>query len=57
MNNPYPYSLDNKRYTTWNYYLKTHYGTKVCKVPLNAGFTCPNRDGSNQLEDVHSAAH
>lgn len=46
MNNPYPYSLDNKRYTTWNYYLKTHYGTKVCKVPLNAGFTCPNRDGS-----------
>ncbi|MBE6108116.1 MAG: TIGR01212 family radical SAM protein [Erysipelotrichaceae bacterium] len=46
MNNPFPYSLDNKRYHTWNYYLKTHYGTKVCKVPLNAGFTCPNRDGS-----------
>ena len=46
MNNPYSYSLDNKRYTTWNYYLKTHYGHKVCKVPLNAGFTCPNRDGS-----------
>ncbi len=46
MNNPFPYSLDNKRYHTWNYYLKTHYGTKVCKVPLNAGFTCPNRDGT-----------
>ncbi len=45
MNNPFPYSLDNKRYQTWNYYLKTHYGCKVCKVPLNAGFTCPNRDG------------
>ena len=49
MNNPFPYSLDNKRYQTWNYYLKTHYGCKVCKVPLNAGFTCPNRDGSKSI--------
>lgn len=49
MNNPFPYSFDNKRYHTWNYYLKTHYGSKVCKVPLNAGFTCPNRDGSKGL--------
>ena len=46
MHNPFPYSLDNKRYHTWNYYLKSHFGHKVCKVPLNAGFTCPNRDGS-----------
>lgn len=46
MHNPFTYTLDNKRYHTWNYYLKTHFGHKVCKVPLNAGFTCPNRDGS-----------
>lgn len=44
-NNPFPYSNDNKRYYTWNYYLKEKYGQKVCKVPLDAHFTCPNRDG------------
>ena len=45
MNNPYKYSVDNKRYQTLNYYLKTKYNSKVCKIPLDAGFTCPNRDG------------
>ncbi len=46
MKNPFPYSNDNKRYYTMNYYLKEHYQNKVAKVPLNAGFTCPNRDGT-----------
>ena len=46
MNNPFPYSLDNKRYQTWNYYLQTTFHTKVAKVPINAYFTCPNRDGT-----------
>ncbi|MBQ1305441.1 MAG: TIGR01212 family radical SAM protein [Erysipelotrichales bacterium] len=46
MINPYPYSLDNKRYQTWNYYGKTRFGKKIVKVPLDAGFTCPNRDGT-----------
>lgn len=45
-NNPYPYSLDNKRYLTWNYYSKVNYGKKLYKVPLDASFSCPNRDGS-----------
>ncbi len=45
-NNPFSYSDDNKRYHTWNYYLKNKFLKKVFKVPLNAGFTCPNRDGS-----------
>lgn len=45
MNNPFPYSDDNKRYYTWNYYLKHTYNQKVFKVPLDAHFTCPNRDG------------
>ncbi|MBR3840184.1 MAG: TIGR01212 family radical SAM protein [Erysipelotrichales bacterium] len=44
-NNPFPYSDDNKRYYTWNYYLKKTYNNKVFKVPLDAHFTCPNRDG------------
>ena len=29
-----------------SYYLKQTYHAKVAKVPLNAGFTCPNRDGT-----------
>lgn len=44
--NPFPYTLDNKRYHTWNYYLKTKFNNKVFKVPLNANFSCPNRDGT-----------
>lgn len=45
LKNPFPYSLDNKRYQTWNYYLQKTFHHKVYKVPLNGGFTCPNRDG------------
>lgn len=44
--NPFPFSFDNKRYHTWNYYLKNKYQQKVFKVPLNANFSCPNRDGT-----------
>ena len=49
MKNPYPYTLDNKRYQTINYYFKTNYHQKVAKVPLNANFTCPNRDGTKGI--------
>lgn len=45
MENKFKYTFDNKRYQTYNYYLKTKYNSKVFKVGLNAGFTCPNRDG------------
>ncbi len=44
--NPFPRSEDHKRYYTYNYYLKQTYGRKLAKIPLNAGFTCPNRDGT-----------
>lgn len=44
--NLFPFSNDNKRYYTWNYYLKKQYGSKAFKVSLNAGFSCPNRDGT-----------
>lgn len=43
--NPFPFSDDNKRYHSWNYYLRHTFGEKLCKVPINAGFTCPNIDG------------
>ena len=38
-------TLDNKRYYTLNYYYKKTYGSKVFKVALNGGFSCPNKDG------------
>lgn len=40
------YSDDNKRYHTWNYHLRHKFGCKVMKLALNAGFTCPNIDGT-----------
>jgi len=45
MRNPFPFSDDNKRYHTFNYYLRRRFDEKVFKVGLDAGFTCPNRDG------------
>lgn len=44
--NQFLYSFDNKRYHTYNYFLKNKYHQKVAKVALNADFTCPNRDGT-----------
>ena len=41
----FKYTLDNKRYHTLNYFYKNKFGTKVFKVSLNAGFSCPNLDG------------
>jgi len=35
-----------KHYVTFNNYLKDRFGHKVFRISLNAGFTCPNRDGS-----------
>ena len=43
--NPYPYSDTNKRYYTYDYYLRQTFGGKCAKIPLDAGFTCPNIDG------------
>lgn len=40
------YSNTNKRYHTLDYYLKNKFNDKVFKVSLNAGFTCPNLDGT-----------
>lgn len=42
----FKYSYDNKRYHTLDYYYKNKYNTKVFKVSLDLGLTCPNIDGS-----------
>lgn len=34
------------KYLSLNNYLKSTFGCKVYKISLNAGFTCPNRDGT-----------
>ncbi|MBQ8718368.1 MAG: TIGR01212 family radical SAM protein [Clostridia bacterium] len=43
--NPFPFSDSNKRYHTYDYYLRRTFGGKCAKIPLDAGFTCPNIDG------------
>lgn len=43
--NPFPNSDSNKRYYTYDYYLRKTFGGKCAKIPLDAGFTCPNIDG------------
>lgn len=40
-----PVEIDSPRYRTFNNYLKEYFGTRVYRVPIDAGFTCPNRDG------------
>lgn len=44
--NPFPYSDTDKRYHTFDYYLRRRYGGKCAVIPLDAGFTCPNIDGT-----------
>lgn len=42
----FPYATDDKRYHTLNYHLRNEFGTKIFKVSIDAGFDCPNRDGT-----------
>lgn len=35
-----------ERYRSYSSFLKERFGKKVYKICLNAGFTCPNRDGT-----------
>ena len=43
--NPFENSDSNKRYYTYDHFLKKTYGGKCAKIPLDAGFSCPNMDG------------
>ena len=44
--NKFKYSNTNKRYHTLDYFYKSMFNSKVFKVSLNAGFSCPNLDGT-----------
>ncbi len=43
---PFENSNTNKRYYTLDYYFKQRFNNKVARVLINAGFTCPNIDGT-----------
>ena len=45
-NSPFLFSDGFKRYHTADYDYKRRFGKKMCRIPLSAGFTCPNRDGT-----------
>ncbi len=40
----YPWG-HNRRFNSYTEYFKKHFGERVQKVTIDAGFTCPNRDG------------
>ena len=42
----FKYSDSNKRYHTLDYFYKHKFGSKIAKISLNGGFTCPNKDGT-----------
>lgn len=42
--NPYIFSDSNKRYQTYEYYMRRKFGGRVAKIPLDAGLSCPNID-------------
>lgn len=42
-----------KRYHSLNYHLREKFGQKVFKIALDAGFTCPNRDGTFSSEGCY----
>ena len=44
--NPYVNSDSNKRYYTYEYYLRRTFGGKCAKISIDGGFTCPNIDGT-----------
>ncbi len=38
-----------KRYYDFKAYLRNAFGARVAKLPIDAGFTCPNRDGRSGI--------
>lgn len=47
IDNPFKYSDTNKRYYTFDYMMRQRFGSKCVKIPIDAGFTCPNIDGKS----------
>ena len=43
---PVPSCFHGRRYHAYNDWVRQHYGGRMQKISVDAGFTCPNRDGS-----------
>ena len=43
--NPYKNTDSNKRYFTYDYYLRKKYNKKLARIPLDMGLSCPNING------------
>lgn len=41
----YPWGTD-RRFNAYSDYFRKHFGERVQKITIDAGFTCPNRDGA-----------
>ena len=42
--------INKKRYRDFDSYMKKKFNKKIIKLPLDGGFTCPNRDGTISTE-------
>ncbi len=49
MNNPFPYTYDQHLYHTFVFDCIKRYGRKAVRIPLDAHFTCPTRDGTKNI--------
>ena len=45
MNKAFPYTVDQRHYHSFLYECIKRYGCRAAKIPLDAHFTCPTRDG------------
>jgi len=48
----YPWG-DSRPYNSYNRYFREKFGSRVQKVTIDAGFTCPNRDGTKGTGGCH----
>ena len=39
---------DERRFNSYSRYCKTHFGGRIQKLPVDAGFTCPNRESRSE---------
>lgn len=52
----FPFPCDNKRYHTLHYHLQELFPCRVGKAVIDAGFTCPNVDGTKAGAAASTAA-
>src|SRR5664280_1370883 len=46
--NIYPWGSE-RRFNSYSSYFRDRWGTRIQKVSIDAGFTCPNRDGTKSF--------